>query len=89
LPERHAFPISIVPATDGTSGGLVTTAAFTSVRTSSAVEWPSLAATSSRTRSAAAFTTAAAAAVASVVATLAAVAACAAFAACTTATAIA
>ena len=89
LPERHAFPIPIVPATYGTSRGLLATAAFTSVRTSVAVEWPSLAASSPRTSPAATFTTAAAAAVASVVATLAAFAACTAVAACTAATAIA
>ena len=91
--ERHAFPISIVPATYDTSRGLLAPAAFTSVRTSVAVEWPSLAAAATfaaaATSPAATFTAAAAAAVASVVATLAAFAACTAVAACTAATAFA
>ena len=87
--EYHACRVSIVSIVRDTSRGVLATAAYTSVRTSVAMEWPSLAATSPRTSSAATFAAAAAAAFASAVAALAAFAACTAFAACSAAAAIA
>ena len=84
--EHHACPVCIVR---DTSRGVLATAAHTSVRTSVAMEWPSLAATSPCTSSAATFAAAATTAFASAVAALAAFAACTAFTACSAAAAIA